>query len=122
MRSPHTGLGPTLEFYAIVSKELQKANLEIWRGEKVSQVDAMNYEQGQTSGKLASSSSEVELVENSREAASENQFIFNPSGLFPVPLGKSTKTNQVTKVKNRFKLLGKFMAKALYDSRMVSDL
>ena len=82
----------------------------------------MNYEQSQTSGKLAASSSEVELVENSREAASENQFIFNPSGLFPVPLGKSTKSNQVTKVKNRFKLLGKFMAKALYDSRMVSDL
>ena len=83
----------------------------------------MSYEQSQTSGKLAPSSSELELVENSREVAvTENQFIFNPSGLFPVPLGKSTKSSQVTKVKNRFKLLGKFMAKALYDSRMVSFL
>ena len=30
-----TGLGPTLEFYTLVSKELQKADLQIWRGESV---------------------------------------------------------------------------------------
>jgi E3 ubiquitin-protein ligase TRIP12 len=30
-----TGLGPTLEFYALVSKELQRADLELWRGETV---------------------------------------------------------------------------------------
>ena len=28
-----TGLGPTLEFYALVSRELQRADLEMWRGE-----------------------------------------------------------------------------------------
>ena len=28
-----TGLGPTLEFYALVSQELQRADLELWRGE-----------------------------------------------------------------------------------------
>ena len=28
-----TGLGPTLEFYALVSQELQRADLDIWRGE-----------------------------------------------------------------------------------------
>ena len=27
-----TGLGPTLEFYALVSKELQAADLELWHG------------------------------------------------------------------------------------------
>ena len=86
----------------------------------------MNYEQTQTSGKLASSSSELDLIENNRESTittttpNETQFIFNPSGLFPIPLGKATKSSQVNKIKNRFKLLGKFMAKALYDSRMVS--
>ncbi|CAG2167437.1 unnamed protein product, partial [Oppiella nova] len=31
-----TGLGPTLEFYALVSKELQRADLDMWRGEAVS--------------------------------------------------------------------------------------
>jgi len=41
--SPHTfpalkvgtGLGPTLEFYALVSQELQRADLGLWRGEEV---------------------------------------------------------------------------------------
>ena len=30
-----TGLGPTLEFYALVSRELQRADLEIWRGDPI---------------------------------------------------------------------------------------
>lgn len=30
-----TGLGPTLEFYALVSQELQRADLDLWRGEAV---------------------------------------------------------------------------------------
>jgi hypothetical protein len=32
-----TGLGPTLEFYALVSRELQRMDLELWRGEAVKQ-------------------------------------------------------------------------------------
>ena len=28
-----TGLGPTLEFYTLVSKELQRSDLELWRGD-----------------------------------------------------------------------------------------
>ena len=30
-----TGLGPTLEFYALVSRELQRADLDMWRGEAI---------------------------------------------------------------------------------------
>ena len=30
-----TGLGPTLEFYALVSKEVQRADLDMWRGDRV---------------------------------------------------------------------------------------
>lgn len=41
-------------------------------------------------------------------------------GLFPLPLGKSSKLPHVSKVKSKFKFLGKFMAKAVMDSRMVS--
>ncbi len=29
-----TGLGPTLEFYALVSREVQRCELEMWRGDK----------------------------------------------------------------------------------------
>ena len=30
-----TGLGPTLEFYALVSREMQRTDLDLWRGESV---------------------------------------------------------------------------------------
>ncbi|XP_017139696.1 E3 ubiquitin-protein ligase TRIP12 isoform X5 [Drosophila miranda] len=40
-------------------------------------------------------------------------------GLFPLPLGKSSKVPQMTKAKTKFKFLGKFMAKAVMDSRML---
>ena len=30
-----TGLGPTLEFYALVSRELQRSDLDLWRGDPV---------------------------------------------------------------------------------------
>lgn len=84
-----TGLGPTLEFYALVSKELQKADLELWHGEKV--VDE-----------------------------GVNRYIHSSVGLFPAPLGRSAKSNHVAKIKGKFRFLGKFMAKAVMDSRMVS--
>lgn len=34
-----TGLGPTLEFYALISKEVQRADLDMWRGDIVKQMD-----------------------------------------------------------------------------------
>ena len=40
-------------------------------------------------------------------------------GLFPLPLGKAAKLSQISKLKSKFKFLGKFMAKAVMDSRMV---
>ena len=46
-------------------------------------------------------------------------YMFNSVGLFPSPLGRHAKTANVNKVKSRFRLLGKVMAKAVMDSRMV---
>jgi len=34
-----TGLGPTLEFYALVSRELQLADGAMWRGETICRND-----------------------------------------------------------------------------------
>lgn len=81
-----TGLGPTLEFYALVSKELQKVGLELWN---------------------APDSAGVEYVNS-------------PSGLFPAPLARNAKVSQITKVRSKFRFIGKFMAKGVMDSRMVS--
>ncbi|KAJ8973590.1 hypothetical protein NQ317_010027 [Molorchus minor] len=80
-----TGLGPTLEFYALVSKELQKTNLELWNA----------------------------------LGTNDNEYVHSPIGLFPAPLPRGAKVNQVTKVKSKFRFMGKFMAKAVMDSRML---
>lgn len=87
-----TGLGPTLEFYALLSKEFQRAELEMWRGQI--------------------------LINNVKNEKADN-YIYSNYGLFPMPIGRNMKLSNFTKIKHRFKLLGKFMAKALMDSRMV---
>lgn len=94
-----TGLGPTLEFYALVSKDFQKSELEMWKGDTVSNLDFKN-----------------EKFDN------QDSYVFSSNGLFPLPIAKNVKPSSVNKIKQRFKLLGKFMAKALMDSRMVCYL
>ncbi|XP_049857305.1 E3 ubiquitin-protein ligase TRIP12 isoform X2 [Schistocerca gregaria] len=86
-----TGLGPTLEFYALVSRELQRADLELWNGERTEPTDS----EGGTS------------------------YIHSPVGLFPTPLPRTAKSSTVAKVKSKFRFLGKLMAKAVMDSRML---
>lgn len=80
-----TGLGPTLEFYALVSKELQKASLELWNSTSLD----------------------------------ESEYVHSVGGLFPAPIPKTAKLSQLTKLKSKFRFIGKFMAKAVMDSRMV---
>ena len=43
-----TGLGPTLEFYSLISKELQRADIQLWKGAtvKIGQEDAMEEDGG----------------------------------------------------------------------------
>ncbi|XP_013418116.1 E3 ubiquitin-protein ligase TRIP12 isoform X2 [Lingula anatina] len=89
-----TGLGPTLEFYSLVSRELRRSDLDIWRGEATKLKDSSGCDE-------------------------ETLYMHSPCGLFVAPLPRSAKASLVTKVKNKFKFLGKFMAKALMDSRMV---
>ncbi|XP_003424889.1 E3 ubiquitin-protein ligase TRIP12 isoform X4 [Nasonia vitripennis] len=81
-----TGLGPTLEFYALVSKELQRADLELWHGSL---------------------------------SPTEQGYVHINQGLFPAPIPWNTKVSNLAKLKTKFKFLGKFMAKAIYDSRML---
>ncbi|XP_061930796.1 E3 ubiquitin-protein ligase TRIP12 isoform X2 [Apis cerana] len=81
-----TGLGPTLEFYALVSQELQRADLDLWHGSS---------------------------------SPTETGYVNAPQGLFPMPISWSTKVSHLAKLKTKFKFLGKFMAKAIYDSRML---
>ncbi|XP_026686363.1 E3 ubiquitin-protein ligase TRIP12-like [Diaphorina citri] len=83
-----TGLGPTLEFYALVSKELQKTDLELW---------------------------------HSGDSPGDATHVTTVHGLYPAPIAKNTKLSHLVKLKSKFRFLGKFMAKAVMDSRMVQS-
>lgn len=50
------------------------------------------------------------------------EYVHSPVGLFPAPLGPSTRFSIVEDVCSKFKFLGKLMAKAIMDSRMVSSV
>ncbi|XP_055334897.1 E3 ubiquitin-protein ligase TRIP12-like [Paramacrobiotus metropolitanus] len=81
-----TGLGPTLEYYSMVSKEFQRTELGLWHG-------ASNH-------------------------MSTGPYVYAPCGLFPKPIGQCTLKAQMTEIEGKFRLLGKFMAKAVMDFRM----
>lgn len=45
--------------------------------------------------------------------------MFNSRGLFAVPFGRTTKPAHIAKIKMKFRFLGKLMAKAIMDFRLV---
>lgn len=172
-----TGLGPTLEFYALVSTELQRAELGLWNdgdsykhqqvmadavkspaipaSDEQSQMIYIHQPSSASSVTIEDSSgnnnnnsdnnvmnnNEINmLIEQSLDQQNENegrivetprqtsalttsvgaQYVNAPFGLFPLSLSKTAKTSQISRLKFKFKFLGKFMAKAVMDSRMVS--
>ncbi|KAI1882670.1 hypothetical protein AGOR_G00237280 [Albula goreensis] len=89
-----TGLGPTQEFYALVSQELQRADLGLWRGQEVTLANPKGSQEG-------------------------TRYIYSPRGLFAVPFGRTTKPAHIAKVKMKFRFLGKLIAKAIMDFRLL---
>mmetsp|Transcript_34349 Transcript_34349/g.65613 ORF Transcript_34349/g.65613 Transcript_34349/m.65613 type:complete len:1886 (+) Transcript_34349:253-5910(+) len=83
-----TGLGPTLEFYTLVSLELQKEPLGLWR----------------------------HLADPTQ---SNTDLVNAPHGLFPAPLPPSDTSEATMRRIERFRLLGRVMAKALQDGRLL---
>lgn len=62
----------------------------------------------------------VGQISNNQSSATVTTYVTSTNGLFPSPLGKSAKLSQISRIKTKFRFLGKFMAKAVMDSRMVS--
>lgn len=84
-----SGLGPTLEFYASVSKEFTKKRLKLWRD-----YDA--------------------------DCRNEQDYISASTGCFPLPLDrKQIHGENGRKVLFLFNSLGKFIARAMLDSRIL---
>ncbi|XP_060201629.1 E3 ubiquitin-protein ligase UPL4 [Lycium barbarum] len=91
-----TGLGPTLEFFTLVSHEFQKIGLGMWRGDR-----------------MANGSVSVE---------DESGIIFSSLGLFPRPWSPSSHSLsglEFSEVLKKFVLLGQIVAKALQDGRVL---
>lgn len=99
-----TGLGPTLEFYTLVSKEMQRADLGLWKGDtvKISSEDVME--------------ADGEDAANAEECI---EYVYSSTGLYPAPLARNIKSSHKTRIRNKFQFLGKFIAKAVLDNRMI---
>ncbi|KAI5951077.1 UFD4 [Candida jiufengensis] len=90
-----SGLGPTLEFYSTVSKEFSKRKMKLWRDNHVT------------------TNTESIDLEN-------DKYIENSNGLFPLPMDKSQfNSENGKKIIYFFASLGKFIARALLDSRII---
>lgn len=130
-----TGLGPTLEFYALVSQELQRADLDLWHGsenfkQKPSSFGGEIVKSGEAAARLATSVRDglnldeertraTSPTDRDKDAPEPAAFVSWPCGLFPQALGRNARASHLSRVKAKFRFLGKFMAKAVMDSRMV---
>ncbi|XP_049282299.1 E3 ubiquitin-protein ligase Ufd4 isoform X2 [Anopheles funestus] len=94
-----TGLGPTLEFYALVAAELQRSDLGMWLCDD-------------EEPKLIED--EIDLGEGSKPIG---YYVRRSTGLFPAPLPQDSDICEY--VSNYFWFLGVFLAKVLQDNRLV---
>ncbi|XP_044488223.1 E3 ubiquitin-protein ligase UPL3-like [Mangifera indica] len=103
-----TGLGPTLEFYTLLSRDLQKVGLEMWRSNSSSEKSSMETNGGEE--------------EKGKSNNVTGDLIQAPLGLFPRPWPPNADTSeasQFSKVIEYFRLVGRVMAKALQDGRLL---
>lgn len=93
-----TGLGPTLEFYTLVSHEFQKSGIGMWREDH------------------RSPTSNISLQ------IEDGGFVMSVLGLFPRPWPSTADASdgiQFSDIVKRFVLLGQLVAKALQDGRVL---
>lgn len=143
-----SGLGPTLEFYTLLSHQLQKASLSMWRKSSLGQSDtgigaseqldqqrnlssaiSSPNSPGPVSGEFSLLSHGQEKDLSAQKGGMQNcnlptEFIDGmdlvdaPQGLFPSPLNKKD-SEKVKEITQNFNLLGRVMAKALQDFRLL---
>ncbi|XP_049940581.1 E3 ubiquitin-protein ligase Ufd4 isoform X3 [Schistocerca serialis cubense] len=101
-----TGLGPTLEFYALVGAELQRCDLGLWLCDEAIDTEASD-----------SAVYDTAVADLGGVARPPGFYVRRSSGLFPAPLPQdSAACDRATKY---FWFLGVFLAKVLQDNRLV---
>jgi len=91
-----TGLGPTLEFYALVAAEIQRKDLKMWLCDDM----------------LINQDSLPNAIEQNPD-----YYVNHPAGLFPAPLCQNHKN--INEICQQFEFLGIYIAKAFQDNRLV---
>merc|ERR550532_1450103 len=94
-----TGLGPTLEFYALVAAALQTKNLGLWLVDD----DFPNDEERE--------------IDIGHGVKPPGYYVQRSCGLFPAPLPQDSANME--KVEKHFRFMGNFFAKCIQDSRLV---
>ncbi|KAF3796452.1 E3 ubiquitin-protein ligase [Nymphaea thermarum] len=116
-----TGLGPTLEFYTLLSHELQKVGLGMWRSS--SEVDKSEMDMDNDDKVVEKVDEAYDAKKLGRDtAAGDAELVHAPLGLFPRPWPPSSDASegsQYSKVIEHFRLIGRVMAKALQDGRLL---
>ncbi|XP_026660129.2 E3 ubiquitin-protein ligase UPL3-like [Phoenix dactylifera] len=116
-----TGLGPTLEFYTLLSQDLQKVGLGLWRSSSTSDNSAMDIDGVEMKDGNTDDGSEAKKLSSDFSVGSRD-LIHAPFGLFPRPWPPNTDASdgsQFSKVVEYFRLVGRVMAKALQDGRLL---
>ncbi|CAM6105259.1 unnamed protein product [Calypogeia fissa] len=119
-----TGLGPTLEFYTLLSHELQRSPLELWRTDSTRDDAHGDVEMQDADGGDVDDSYSVPMVNSASmdSARRKGEYVSAPHGLFPRPWPPGVDivaNSKYGKVIEHFRLLGRAMAKALQDARML---
>lgn len=128
-----SGLGPTLEFYTLLSHEMQKRSLGMWRDEGDAPTDAatkppQNVQAAQVPAGVVRTISgpgplqgelHAAVHEGAAEAAAAPDIVNAPLGLFPRPLAPGDARSESGAVPKHFRLLGRVVAKALQDGRLL---
>ncbi|KAI9388896.1 hypothetical protein POPTR_009G134300v4 [Populus trichocarpa] len=108
-----TGLGPTLEFYTLLSHDLQKVTLGMWRSNSAAEKPSMEIDgDDDKNGKS----------NNESGTAVAADLVQTPLGLFPrpwPPTASASEGSQIYKTIEYFRLVGRVMAKALQDGRLL---
>lgn len=129
-----------------MSQELQRADLDLWHGsenfkqkptsfggEIVKSQPVVTDRSSDAASRLASSVRDALNLDEERSPepsdleketlipspAPDATYVSWACGLFPQAVGRNARASHLSRVKAKFRFLGKFMAKAVMDSRMV---
>ncbi|MCL7034368.1 hypothetical protein MKW94_030390, partial [Papaver nudicaule] len=115
-----TGLGPTLEFYTLLSHDLQKVSLGMWRSSTSSDKLAMEVDVDEKKNRSGDPGDAKKIEQDN--ATGGRDLVQAPLGLFPRPWplnSDASDGSQFSKVIDYFRLVGRVMAKALQDGRLL---